>query len=121
MPSYEHFKRFFTCDLIHGRKIPIVKIPNNGPLVIASKLIVSCRTVPAFSTMYTIQTQTTPMTTTTERMTQLISSSVKGFLAKGFTKSSRTTADIELRQVESELSAAEKTPAIKRPLNPANC
>lgn len=109
-----------TFALIHGKKIPIVKIPNKGPFVIASKLIVNCSTVPSFSTTYTMHTQKTPSPTTTDLITQFTWFSVSGFFTYGFTKSSSTTADIELRHVESELSAAENTPAMKRPLKPGS-
>jgi hypothetical protein len=109
-----------TCEFIQGRNIPIEKTPKSGPFVIASKLIVNCNTVPAFSTTYTMQTDEIPITTTVDLMTQLIIRSVNGFFANGFTKSSKTTADIEFRHVDKELRAAEKTPEMKRPLNPGN-
>lgn len=67
-----------------------------------------------------MHTQTTPITTTTERITQLTARSDNGSLAYGFTKSSSTTADMELRQVDKELSAAENTPAMNKPDSPGS-
>lgn len=114
-------KNPLTFDPIHGNIIPIVKIPNNGPFVIASKLIVNWSTVlPIFSTKNTRQRQNTPTPTTTNRIIQLIVCSVSGCLTKGLTKSSSTTADMELRHVERELSAALKTPATNNPVSPGN-
>lgn len=116
-----NYKGPLTFAPIHGNIIPIVKIPSNGPFVIASKLIVSCSTVlPIFSTINTKQRQKIPTPTTTKRIIQLIVCSVSGCLTKGLTKSSRTTADIEFKQVERELNAALNTPATNNPVRPGN-
>lgn len=97
---------------------PMVKIPNKGPFVMASRLMVNCRTVPMCSTMYTRNTHNTPTDTTTERIIQLMAVSDNGLLTKGLIKSSNTTADMEFRQVDKELKAALNTPAMKRPVKP---
>lgn len=104
--------------LIQGKKIPIVKTPSKGPFEIDSKLIVNCKTVPIFSTTFTSNKHKIPTPTTTDLMIQFIDLSDKGFLTNGFTKSSKTTADIEFKHVESELKAALKTPAMNRPASP---
>lgn len=104
--------------MTHGRNIPSVNIPNKGPFVIASKLIVNCKTVPNFSTTYTRHKQTTPTPTTTDLIIQFIALSDNGLSTNGFTKSSRTTADIEFKHVDKELRAALKTPAMNNPERP---
>lgn len=108
----------FTFELIHGIRMPMVNIPSKGPLVIASRLMVNCNTVPIFCTTITSATQMIPTHTTTERMMQLMAKFDNGFFANGLKKSSNTTADIEFRHVDNELSAALNTPAINRPDNP---
>lgn len=116
--SHNTSSNWLTLPLIHGTKIPIVKMPSNGPFVIASKLIVSCSTVPIFCTTTTKATQITPTQTTTERIIQLTAKFERGRLTNGLKKSSKTTADMEFRHVDSELRAALNTPAIKRPDRP---
>lgn len=109
-----------TFDLIQGRKIPIVKMPKSGPFVIASRLIVNCKTVPIFSTTYTKATQITPTTTTTDLIIQLICLTLSGDFTNVLKKSSNTTADNEFKHVDKELNAAEKTPAMNNPERPGN-
>lgn len=98
----------------------MVNIPNNGPFVIASKLIVSCKTVPIFCTTTTSATHKIPTPTTTDRIIQLTARFDNGRLTNGLKKSSNTTADIEFKHVDNELKAALKTPAINKPDNPGN-
>lgn len=93
-------------------------MPSNGPFVMASKLMVNCRTVPIFCTTTTRATQIKPTQTTTDRIIQLTAKFDNGRLTNGLKKSSNTTADIEFRQVDSELRAALNTPAMKRPDKP---
>lgn len=114
--SHKWTKR--TFPLTNGIRIPIVKIPSKGPFVMASRLMVSCKTVPSFSTRTTNATLRMPTPTTTERIIKLIALSERGRFTNGLQKSSRTTADIELRHVDRELRAALKTPAMKIPDKP---
>jgi hypothetical protein len=52
-PDGEHLQLVKPIQVTQQLEFPISQLltPNNGPLVIASKLIVNCKTVPAFSTM----------------------------------------------------------------------
>lgn len=113
-----HEMQMHTVELIHGKRTPMVKMPNSGPFVIASKLIVNWSTVPNFWTTTTRATQTIPITTTTIRIIQLMAVFDSGFFTNGLTKSSSTIADMEFKQVDSELSAALKTPATNKPVSP---
>lgn len=98
--------------------MPIVKMPKSGPFVIASKLMVSCKTVPIFCTTTTKARHITPTQTTTERIIQLMAKSDNGRLTNGLKKSSNTTADMEFKHVDNELRAALNTPAMNRPDKP---
>lgn len=98
--------------------IPMVKMPSKGPFVIASKLIVSCKTVPIFSTTPTRIKQISPTITTTDRIIQLIALALNGCVVNGLTKSSRITADIEFKHVDNELRAALNIPATNTPVRP---
>lgn len=51
-------------------------------------------------------------------MIQFMAMFDRGFFTNGFTKSSNTMADMEFKHVLKEESAALKTPATNKPVNP---
>ena len=80
----------------------------------ASNDIISCRTVQAFSTIYTILADDTPFNTTVDLITQFLIRFVSGLSVNDLTKSSKTTTLRLLRHVGRKLRAAENIPRDKK-------
>lgn len=112
-----------TLAFIQGNRMPMLKIPRDGPLVIDDKFVDNwnthfyrnfkrknflnhrtCNTWdPVFSTTNTSATQITPRTTTVSFSKMSAVLGVKGVFLNGLMKSSNTTAAIEFKPVDNEL------------------